>query len=812
MFGDRMVLMQTEDGASGGGDAPAKPILQRIFPRSMDNLVVDAPGNVESGFATEADDIAPAEYDPTRGGGEKQGAGRGGERVGGPAAGKFLDPIAKKQPTGFAMKGQITTPRTPEEAEAYQQAQLNIFESEQRKAIAEGEAMGLAESVLSDYANVAQYDALEGRRLHNEYFAPAKRKLAALYQAVDDARSMKVNPFNWHESIGRGGRVAAAFSVFTGQIAAGAGNPNSALAMMDAAIERDISAQEQNIKNEYENLKLQRGLQADELGLFQEEIASINQTRAVYFAGMQAKIAAAKQRAINVAHAETYQVAHDHYNMKLLDAINAGRNQIHIEVNKAVSAATIKSAQAQVEQIQSAMKPGTLVQGPGEAAPTATAEGSVKAAPGRAGAVGGRRGSQAKTGTTPPQRGEASEGTPSAEPLDAPTSGAGIPQQVERDGMSMMETQEEADERYAKQYDEAVRAQGATNREAAKATRDRIASSPVRTLRGIGEKHSAGGGVDENEMWAQLTKDHRDGGASIPKRVAEAGGYGLATSIDPVSGTGEGSLGITSVYDGVSAVLANKTIPNGGMLLNRDADILKAIVPKPKRNQFKHEDQYTRAVNHWQRGQDYSEIYEGRSKVAGERNTIVAGGMAYRLSDLSEARTDAKAYGEIQSKIAQQVTGQKGIMKLAKQIRTHGLQGMFTPEGGINIPGLNTSDPATMLMVNKMITNAMTYIKTHDPTARISDKDLEVGMEAMGDFMTTGGKLLDFFQTVLDGDSQNNTKRIQIERFFATIAIASQEMLWDEFEDDMVPTYNTMVKADEEALKLRKFIDLKREN
>jgi hypothetical protein len=172
---------------------------------------------------------------------------------------------------------------------------------------------------MIDYANIHSMDAEEGRRLHNEHFTVAKQKSDQLYKRVQAARTMQVDPFNWHKSIGRGGRVASAFSMLTGQIAAGAGNPSSAMKMMDAAIERDISAQAKNIENEYNNLKLVKGLNENDRALYMEEMGSLNETRAVRYGAMLAKLEAAKQHAINESAYNSYKVMGDHYTMKLLE-------------------------------------------------------------------------------------------------------------------------------------------------------------------------------------------------------------------------------------------------------------------------------------------------------------------------------------------------------------------------------------------------------------------------------------------------------------------------------------------------------------
>jgi len=767
------------------------------------------------GFTTEAEEVQPDTFISRTGGGER--GAQGGESAGqAPVAGKFLDPVGTGK-TGFTLKGQIGVPRPEAEQAIKQQAEQDIFEAEHRAAVAEGEAMGFSEVLLSDYANIAQADALEGRRLHQEHFNVARDRMDGLYKQVDQARALQVNPYNWHESVGRGGRVAAAFSLLTGQMAAGAGNPNSALKMMDAAIERDIAAQEQNIKGKFDALKIQRGLTQDEARLFQDELASLNETRAVAYAAIQGRIAAAKQHAINEAHYAATEVMEDHYNIKLLDAIQAARQNIHVEVDKAVNASKLKMQLRNIEQMQSQLKVGTPLGPSGAATTSATqtsAETALPSAPGRAGSVGARRGRPAPTATPP------TPGTPSAELPEgfvdrgAPRSGVAEPREIEAEGQSRSETQDEADLRYARDFDAAQQATAAQAAETGKQRVARVAASPARGLKGLGLKAFAGGEITEAEMARVITKPRAQGGADVPRRVAKAGGYGLAFITDPTAGTGEPSHKTTSLAEGLSDIAAGKKIRNGGFIMNADADLVAAMVPEPNPALYEGGRDgagYKIAKQAYDFGQEFEEIYETRATVDGQRNTIIVGGASYKLAEGALARTDETVFREMQEKLAEVNTGQKAMMALAKQIRTHGVSGIFTPEGGFNIPGINTADETTMLLANRTITNAMQYIKTHDPTARISDKDLEVGERAMGGFLTKGGKILDFLQS-LDGDSYNNTKRRQIENFLVHIAIEAQRMVWEKFENELVPDYNTMIQTAEDADELQKFIDRNRSN
>jgi len=787
-----------------------KPLLQRLLPNSMDSVVPQAPDITRSGFATEAPPTNTDEYESSIRGGTPGVS--GGEKAGGhPVTGKFL----KKPPEQIGtIKGRIDVPRPEDEAALYAQAERNVFEAEQRAAIAEGAAMGFSEQVLSDYANIAHMDALEGRRIHQEHFTKAKTRMDRLYKNVEDASAMKVNPYNWHESVGRGGRVAAAFSLLTGQMAAGAGNPNSALKMMEAAIERDIAAQEQNIKIKFDALKMQRGLAQDERQLYQEEINSLNETRAIAYSAITGRIAAAKQHAINEAHYAAIEVMEDHFNMKKLDAIQAARQAIFVEVEQGTDAAKLRMQLRQVEQMRSQLIPGAPLQGApaGQAgamqaqqnAAVETSTRAVKPAPGRAGAVRGRTGSRAPPATPPTSRVQSVDAPPPAVPATA------TPRMIEDmdTGMSRMQTQEEADREFTEKQKMEREAKGAREKR-------------PRTMQDLGRKAYHGAPVTEEEVANVITKSRRAGGADISKEVADAGGFGLAYQLKI---TGEGTAKTTSIAEALNDIAAGKPIRNGGLLMNQDADLVSLMAPEPDERLYPkelierngemvrvHGADYYIAHKAWEYGREFEEIYETRATVDNQRNTVVAGGMSYKLAEGSVARTNEKEYILMRDKVAEVATGMKSMKQLAEGIRTHGLSGMFTPEGGINIPGFNTADEFTMTLDNKMITASMQFIKKHDPTARISDKDLDVGRQAMGNFLTRGGTIIDFMQS-LDGDSMNNTKRRQIENFLVSVIAESQRMLFEKYENELVPDYNTSMKVAEDAREMQKFIDRKRDN
>jgi len=96
----------------------------------------------------------------------------------------------------------------------------------------------------------------------------------------------------------------------------------------------------------------------------------------------------------------------------------------------------------------------------------------------------------------------------------------------------------------------------------------------------------------------------------------------------------------------------------------------------------------------------------------------------------------------------------------------------------------------------------MLYIKTHDPTARISDQDLRVGMEAAANYVGNGAKFVDWMQSMFNV----STKRDQIQAFMGKVLVEAQRIMYQKLEDDIVPDYNTMMALEQEYKANDKFL------
>ena len=642
-------------------------------------------------------------------------------------------PAPGAPPSMFTAKGTVVPPRPEAEAQRVAEAQRRIFLSEQARSIAELEAMGVSEAALTDYANIGEMDAIEARRLHQEHFAQAKQRMDDLYREVDDARSLRVNPYNWHESIGRGGRVAAAFSMLTGQLAAGAGNPNSAMKLLDAAIERDISAQEQNIKNQFEALRHRKDISVQERQLYDEELNSLNKTRAIAYAAIQGRIQAAMQHAITEGHYQSLNVMKDHYDLKLLEALQAARAQkLRLEIEGPINASKLKVLQRQIETMEQQLTPGTPLQAEvsAPAAPTPEEGAVMPTAPGRAGAVAGRRG--------PPRVsvdvGDVQVGEEALEPLPEPAG------EVEVGEITTEQPEPEVDV-------------------------TRLSPRQV-------QKAMAGMGV--------------------PKHVVRAGGYGRAEAAE----AGFPQATITGVQEAYDAVVAGRPIPNDGFADERDAIIFSQMVPPPKRENYRTQAAFEEALNYHKFNAKRYEVFQQE----GVRNTIQAGGRTFRVRATSPAMRDDKRYIEVADKLAETQGFIRDLWETAQNYRRVGPTGGFfnSATGAFSIPGLTSTDPGMQELAKQSIQAAMGFIKANDPTARLSDKDLEVGEKAIDLFMRGKYKLMDIVQS-LDGKYDNNTVRKSVEKYMQVLAKKAQTKTFQKFENELVPDYNTAVQLAEEA-------------
>ena len=790
MFGDRGPLRQEAEDTR----LPSIP-----FRGGEEQPVRTQRGGMSGAFGSggRATEAPPAEPEPaTWGTGASQPGGGRGEVTGAP-----LGPRTGGAGTGWRGSIQLGPGVAADTALAIRAREDRINQQQTLQNLVDMRASGFTRDQMLQWAQLNDQDAEAAQQLANYHFPRIRQQIQDLNNKVDAARAGKIDPYHWHESIGRGGRVAAAFAALTGGFAAGKSNPNSALNMLDAAIARDIAAQDANIKNNIMLLQTERGLAQDERQLLEDEFKQLSQIRAMKYAAIVGRIEAAQQHAVTEAHHMSLQTAKDHYELKYLEAKAQAEQEIFkLEydgpIKNAAQIAKLKQQAAQYQQmIRSAPSGGMTI--PTEmvqtlegevVGPRPEAQIMVAPAPGRSGAIAARRpGTGRVVAPGGPGTGETQQ--PAPEPTRPAPSRELQPIEDVGTGVSRLETPEEAEQRYMNEravWEEEQRAAELERRKAeVTASRYKINAKNIRQYA-------------ESVLLAHEDAVKFDGF----KRGEAVGKRGL-----------DSLVGLTSWSEAISAIQSGRAIPNGGMPDYRDAKIISGVIeengpPSPlmyaggERNIH-----YQEALKRYQLTIDYPEILEKNmfDPETGEKSKIRLNG---RLLTIMPGSRAGKDYERVQNEVGKFRDVMGAMQRAAKTIRNVGITGMWEtdPETGktsFTFPGVFTNaNPEIMMIQREAITQAMQYIKTHDPTARISDQDLRVGMEAAASYTGKGAAFVDWLQSMFNV----STKRDQIQAFMGKVLVEAQRIMYSRLEDDIVPDYNTMIALEQEYKANDKFL------
>jgi hypothetical protein len=427
---------------------------------------------------------------------------------------------------------------------------------------------------------------------------------------------------------------------------------------------------------------------------------------------------------------------------------------------------------------------GALQAGAGEAT-TGAAEPSLPTAPGRAGAVGGRRGPRPSTGGTPPEAARPSEGGTAAEPESLPTDPAERREYQGEDEMaSRLETQEEADTRAKGEKTQLDREEGVLTR-------------APKNVRQAGQRAMVRGSVDVAEMNYALKEW---GGAN--NAVIKFNGWGRAMNAQ----NGRSNASTLGQQDAQNSYIRGEVFQvndtdSTGFKNQNDAQYFADWIPAPRKSQYSDPEKYRNAVNEWDYRKDHWETFEAPAK----QNSFEAGGRNYRIKGTSTARDrDASGineYNTIVSKVTDSWTFVQNLRDTAKNIRRVGIGsgGWFNAEeGAFAIPGLFSTDVGTKELQNTTLRLAMGFIKTEDPTARLSDNDIKIGEKAMA--LSMQGKAMTIADIIqgLDGDWNNNTVRQAMDRYMQRLALNAQKAIVKQYSNDIVIDYKSSIVFEKE--------------
>jgi hypothetical protein len=218
------------------------------------------------------------------------------------------------------LKGEFS-PQLPEdiqdERQLIRQKELNFAEAQSYTRLNTGRALSQTKAMAQE---IAMEDHLEMERLNKEHYARWEAENTQFRADIDAARQLRVNPNNYFQNIGRSGRVSSVLAAAASQMAAGAGNPNIAWARIKATIDQDINAQKSNIELEFGGIKAAQGQQDREQQLLEKYYGFEEKSRAVAFTALEAQIGVIMQRSANEMEYQGYQMIRDRARAEAIDA------------------------------------------------------------------------------------------------------------------------------------------------------------------------------------------------------------------------------------------------------------------------------------------------------------------------------------------------------------------------------------------------------------------------------------------------------------------------------------------------------------
>ena len=216
------------------------------------------------------------------------------------AAPTFEQPLLPKAPTE---KGIVTATSNVVAGPTEQQQQTLALTSQILKAqLQEDLTTRVISATEDEQTAVDLHDALEEDFAGtaddiNRRLAENDDMLRKASQMVDEVRAGSIRPNQFFENKTAAGSFGAAMAVAAGEVSSALlGRPNQALNIINAAVERDIRAQEFNLQNKVQGAQLGNNLLSQARQLFHDDIAAKQYVRSLLYAQAQARIAATASR------------------------------------------------------------------------------------------------------------------------------------------------------------------------------------------------------------------------------------------------------------------------------------------------------------------------------------------------------------------------------------------------------------------------------------------------------------------------------------------------------------------------------------
>ena len=218
------------------------------------------------------------------------------------------------------LKGEYS-PQLPgdvqDERQLIRQKELNFQEAQSFTRLNTGRALSQTKAMAQE---IQMQDHLEMERLNKEHYSRWESENAQFRADIDAARQLRVNPNNYFQSVGRSGRVSSVLAAAASQMAAGAGNPNQAWNRIKATIEQDITTQKANIELEFGGIEAAQGQQDREQVLLEKYYGFEEKSRAVAMTALEAQVGVIMQRASNEMEYQAYQMIRDRARAEAIDA------------------------------------------------------------------------------------------------------------------------------------------------------------------------------------------------------------------------------------------------------------------------------------------------------------------------------------------------------------------------------------------------------------------------------------------------------------------------------------------------------------
>lgn len=279
------------DAAAGGferpDESPAEPVDPQTETMGASNL------------AAETADEAPVVV------GEPGSAGKDKPKVT-----KAPAHIVGETPLGLPLHLQVAR-------EEIRQKEINAAKATSFSILQEGKALA---QTKADAMFLYEEDYEQMVDMNDTYLARWKQESQELRDDMDAARQLRVNPHNYMQSVGRSGRVSSVLSVAVSQLAAGAGNPNSAWQRIQTAVNRDIAAQKANIQLTFKGIDAAKGLQTHEADMLAKFYDFEDRARAVGMTAIAAQVGVIKQHAANEQEYISWQMIEDRADAAAIDA------------------------------------------------------------------------------------------------------------------------------------------------------------------------------------------------------------------------------------------------------------------------------------------------------------------------------------------------------------------------------------------------------------------------------------------------------------------------------------------------------------